>query len=257
MSIADLQLFWILAGCHTNCNQSLFVARKLILALKCDSKIRKHSNISPIINQIFRFSVSSAGVRCAVTQCAKKVCQSLSVWTFEPFNRIGQPVNHSDNRTQPHNIRTNGEVAHGVKGFLVQNLPTYTSPTWLDLPLGHRSSPILVSLSQHPPKGEFPLVRVTRWHGLGGGPSFFFLVGTEFERWGAATRIATEVTPSRSAEAMLNCTDLACVLHHHHFYAHLHHLKHHLQDDHDHHGHGHHESHDHHDSGMFLKRSWL
>lgn len=30
---------------------------------------------------------------------------------------------------------------------------------------------------------------------------------------------------------MLNCTDLACVLHHHHFYAHLHHLKHHLQDD--------------------------
>ncbi|KXJ74264.1 hypothetical protein RP20_CCG014046 [Aedes albopictus] len=48
---------------------------------------------------------------------------------------------------------------------------------------------------------------------------------------------------------MLNCTDLACVLHHHHFYAHLHHLKHHLQDDHDHHGHhGHHESHDHHDS---------
>lgn len=49
---------------------------------------------------------------------------------------------------------------------------------------------------------------------------------------------------------MLNCTDLACVLHHHHFYAHLHHLKHHLQDDHDHQGHhGHHESHDHHDSG--------
>ncbi|XP_055618419.1 protein catecholamines up isoform X4 [Toxorhynchites rutilus septentrionalis] len=48
---------------------------------------------------------------------------------------------------------------------------------------------------------------------------------------------------------MLNCTDLACVLHHHHFYAHLHHLKHHLQDDHDHHGgHGHHESHDHHES---------
>ncbi|XP_050088824.1 protein catecholamines up isoform X1 [Anopheles aquasalis] len=47
---------------------------------------------------------------------------------------------------------------------------------------------------------------------------------------------------------MLNCTDLACVLHHHHFYAHLHHLKHHLQDDHDHHGHhGHgHENHDHH-----------
>jgi len=32
---------------------------------------------------------------------------------------------------------------------------------------------------------------------------------------------------------MLNCTDLACVLHHHHFYAHLHHLKHHLQDDND------------------------
>uniref|UniRef100_A0A336M5N5 CSON012486 protein n=1 Tax=Culicoides sonorensis TaxID=179676 RepID=A0A336M5N5_CULSO len=31
---------------------------------------------------------------------------------------------------------------------------------------------------------------------------------------------------------MLNCTDLACVLHHHHFYAHLHHLKHHLSDDH-------------------------
>ncbi|XP_037912687.1 uncharacterized protein LOC119652553 isoform X3 [Hermetia illucens] len=30
---------------------------------------------------------------------------------------------------------------------------------------------------------------------------------------------------------MLNCTDLACVLHHHHFYAHLHQLKHHLQDD--------------------------
>ncbi|XP_049280078.1 box A-binding factor isoform X1 [Anopheles funestus] len=46
---------------------------------------------------------------------------------------------------------------------------------------------------------------------------------------------------------MLNCTDLACVLHHHHFYAHLHHLKHHLQDDHDHHhGHHGHESHDHH-----------
>lgn len=35
---------------------------------------------------------------------------------------------------------------------------------------------------------------------------------------------------------MLNCTDLACVLHHHHFYAHLHHLKHHLQDDNDHSG---------------------
>ncbi|EDS41385.1 juvenile hormone esterase [Culex quinquefasciatus] len=51
---------------------------------------------------------------------------------------------------------------------------------------------------------------------------------------------------------MLNCTDLACVLHHHHFYAHLHHLKHHLQDDHDHHGHGHHESHDHHDSATSL-----
>ncbi|KAM7359557.1 uncharacterized protein ACRADG_000044 isoform 2-T2 [Cochliomyia hominivorax] len=33
---------------------------------------------------------------------------------------------------------------------------------------------------------------------------------------------------------MLNCTDLACVLHHHHFYAHLHHLKNHLQDDSDH-----------------------
>ncbi|KNC31856.1 hypothetical protein FF38_06101 [Lucilia cuprina] len=33
---------------------------------------------------------------------------------------------------------------------------------------------------------------------------------------------------------MLNCTDLACVLHHHHFYAHLHHLKNHLQDDNDH-----------------------
>ncbi|XP_058463741.1 myb-like protein A isoform X1 [Malaya genurostris] len=49
---------------------------------------------------------------------------------------------------------------------------------------------------------------------------------------------------------MLNCTDLACVLHHHHFYAHLHHLKHHLQDDHDHHGHGHHEAHDHHDSAV-------
>ncbi|KAL9893786.1 putative uncharacterized protein DDB_G0272194 isoform X2 [Glossina fuscipes] len=32
---------------------------------------------------------------------------------------------------------------------------------------------------------------------------------------------------------MLNCTDLACVLHHHHFYAHLHHLKNHLQDDND------------------------
>ncbi|KAL5285451.1 hypothetical protein ACFFRR_007275 [Megaselia abdita] len=32
---------------------------------------------------------------------------------------------------------------------------------------------------------------------------------------------------------MLNCTDLACVLHHHHFYAHLHQLKHHLQDDND------------------------
>lgn len=31
---------------------------------------------------------------------------------------------------------------------------------------------------------------------------------------------------------MLNCTDLACVLHHHHFYAHLHHLKHHLSDEH-------------------------
>jgi len=31
---------------------------------------------------------------------------------------------------------------------------------------------------------------------------------------------------------MLNCTDLACVLHHHHFYAHLHHLKHHLSEDH-------------------------
>ncbi|XP_052864793.1 box A-binding factor-like [Anopheles cruzii] len=44
---------------------------------------------------------------------------------------------------------------------------------------------------------------------------------------------------------MLNCTDLACVLHHHHFYAHLHHLKHHLQDDHDHHAHHHgHENHD-------------
>ncbi|XP_046804297.1 uncharacterized protein LOC111683110 isoform X3 [Lucilia cuprina] len=35
---------------------------------------------------------------------------------------------------------------------------------------------------------------------------------------------------------MLNCTDLACVLHHHHFYAHLHHLKNHLQDDNDHQG---------------------
>ncbi|XP_058061333.1 box A-binding factor-like [Anopheles bellator] len=43
---------------------------------------------------------------------------------------------------------------------------------------------------------------------------------------------------------MLNCTDLACVLHHHHFYAHLHHLKHHLQDDHDHHAHHGHENHD-------------
>lgn len=31
---------------------------------------------------------------------------------------------------------------------------------------------------------------------------------------------------------MLNCTDLACVLHHHHFYAHLHHLKRHLDDHH-------------------------
>lgn len=37
---------------------------------------------------------------------------------------------------------------------------------------------------------------------------------------------------------MLNCTDLACVLHHHHFYANLHHLKRHLD--------GHH--HDHHDA---------
>jgi hypothetical protein len=34
---------------------------------------------------------------------------------------------------------------------------------------------------------------------------------------------------------MLNCTDLACVLHHHHFYAHLHHLKRHLDGHHDHH----------------------
>jgi hypothetical protein len=25
---------------------------------------------------------------------------------------------------------------------------------------------------------------------------------------------------------MLNCTDLECILHHHHYYAHLHHLKH-------------------------------
>lgn len=33
---------------------------------------------------------------------------------------------------------------------------------------------------------------------------------------------------------MLNCTDLACVLHHHHFYAHLHHLKRHLDGHHDH-----------------------
>lgn len=32
---------------------------------------------------------------------------------------------------------------------------------------------------------------------------------------------------------MLNCTDLACVLHHHHFYAHLHHLKRHLDGHHD------------------------
>ncbi|XP_055697991.1 uncharacterized protein LOC129798721 isoform X1 [Phlebotomus papatasi] len=37
---------------------------------------------------------------------------------------------------------------------------------------------------------------------------------------------------------MLNCTDLACVLHHHHFYAHLHHLRHHLQDDNDNTGYG-------------------
>ncbi|XP_070503823.1 uncharacterized protein [Chironomus tepperi] len=34
---------------------------------------------------------------------------------------------------------------------------------------------------------------------------------------------------------MLNCTDLACVLHHHHFYANLHHLKRHLDGHHDHH----------------------
>ncbi|CAH2071053.1 unnamed protein product, partial [Iphiclides podalirius] len=27
---------------------------------------------------------------------------------------------------------------------------------------------------------------------------------------------------------MLNCTDLECILHHHHYYAHLHHI-HHLQ----------------------------
>lgn len=27
-------------------------------------------------------------------------------------------------------------------------------------------------------------------------------------------------------ETMLNCTDLECILHHHHYYAHLHHLKH-------------------------------
>jgi hypothetical protein len=48
---------------------------------------------------------------------------------------------------------------------------------------------------------------------------------------------------------MLNCTDLACVLHHHHFYAHLHHLKHHL-DDH------HHEYHqEHHDPGESFKIS--
>lgn len=34
---------------------------------------------------------------------------------------------------------------------------------------------------------------------------------------------------------MYNCTDLSCVLHHHHFYAHLHHLKRHLDDHHDQH----------------------
>lgn len=32
---------------------------------------------------------------------------------------------------------------------------------------------------------------------------------------------------------MLNCTDLECILHHHHYYAHLHHLKHgtHVEDE--------------------------
>lgn len=38
---------------------------------------------------------------------------------------------------------------------------------------------------------------------------------------------------NQRALTMLNCTDLACVLHHHHFYAHLHHLKRHLDGHHD------------------------
>lgn len=48
---------------------------------------------------------------------------------------------------------------------------------------------------------------------------------------------------------MLNCTDLACVLHHHHFYAHLQHLRVHLD--------SHHSDHNHHhdhelDEGEFI-----
>lgn len=43
---------------------------------------------------------------------------------------------------------------------------------------------------------------------------------------------------------MLNCTDLACVLHHHHFYANLHHLKRHLD--------GHHEHHEHEKEGEII-----
>ncbi|CAO1421024.1 unnamed protein product [Diamesa hyperborea] len=38
---------------------------------------------------------------------------------------------------------------------------------------------------------------------------------------------------------MLNCTDLACVLHHHHFYAHLQHLRVHLDNHHSDHNHHH------------------
>lgn len=38
----------------------------------------------------------------------------------------------------------------------------------------------------------------------------------------------SDCRPGRRLVTMLNCTDLECILHHHHYYAHLHHI-HHLQ----------------------------